>query len=123
MLDFVMFFFVSGIAIIVLKCRDVDSEVRYEFMIENLKSEDFVDEPNCGEKKSCAICLTDLESERVLKLPCEHVFHKECLVGWLKRSTVCPLCRTDIEESLAPGSPQRYPPFAMNSQPIILPSP
>ena len=61
------------------------------------------------EKKTCAICLTDLDLERVLKVPCDHIFHKECLVGWLKRSTYCPLCRTDIEQSLAPNSPQRLP--------------
>lgn len=29
-------------------------------MIDNLKSEDYVDEPNSQEKKTCAICLTDL---------------------------------------------------------------
>lgn len=76
-------------------------------MIDNLKSEDFVDEPNVQEKKACAICLTDLDCERVLKVPCEHIFHKECLVNWLKRSTICPLCRTDIEQSLDPNSPLR----------------
>ena len=65
-------------------------------MIYNLKSEEYVDEPHAAEKKCCSICLADLDTERVLKLPCEHIFHKECLMGWLKRSTVCPLCRTDI---------------------------
>ncbi len=106
---------------LILRFREADTEERYEFMIENLKSEDFVDEPNVVEKKGCAICLTDLESERVIKLPCEHFFHKECLVNWLRRSTVCPMCRNDIEESLAPNSPQRYPPA--RSQPILLPPP
>lgn len=97
MTDFIMFFVVSGVAMIVLKCRDVESEEKYEFMIDNLKSEDYVDEPTAHEKKCCSICLTDLDTERVLRLPCEHFFHKDCLVNWLKRSTVCPLCRTDIE--------------------------
>ncbi len=30
-------------------------------------------------------------------------------MNWLKRSSICPLCRTDIEQSLAPNSPQRFP--------------
>lgn len=60
MTDFIMFFIVSAIALIVMKCKKMEEENKYEFMIDNLKSEDFVDEPNVHEKKSCAICLTDL---------------------------------------------------------------
>ena len=39
-------------------------------MVDNLKSEDWVDEPNAVDKKTCSICLTDLELERVFKVPC-----------------------------------------------------
>ena len=42
---------------------------------------------------SCAICFLPLEDgDRVGALECEHVFHVECLKGWLTRRNVCPLC-------------------------------
>lgn len=62
MTDFLMFFIVSAIAMIVIKCRTVEEEQRYEFIIDNLKSEDWVDDPNSSEKRCCSICLTDLGS-------------------------------------------------------------
>jgi hypothetical protein len=44
----------------------------------------------------CAICYTAFEDgDRVGSLPCDHVFHVECLKMWLKRQNVCPFCRKD----------------------------
>lgn len=48
---------------------------------------------------SCAICMCDYEDdESVLKLPsCEHLFHKECIGEWLKKSsTKCPVCKAVV---------------------------
>uniref|UniRef100_A0A0R0F7B1 RING-type domain-containing protein n=1 Tax=Glycine max TaxID=3847 RepID=A0A0R0F7B1_SOYBN len=34
--------------------------------------------------KTCAICLEDFEpSEEVMLTPCNHMFHKDCIVPWL----------------------------------------
>ncbi|GFH58891.1 hypothetical protein CTEN210_15367 [Chaetoceros tenuissimus] len=45
------------------------------------------------EEETCAICFTEIEEgERVGVLPCEHLFHSECLKNWIKRKNVCPLC-------------------------------
>ncbi|MBA2367440.1 MAG: hypothetical protein H0V82_00265 [Candidatus Protochlamydia sp.] len=30
-------------------------------------------------------------------LICQHTFHKECIVEWLKRKHNCPICRAKIE--------------------------
>jgi len=46
---------------------------------------------------SCTICYLPLEEgERVGSLPnCNHVFHVDCLKGWLTRRNVCPLCLSE----------------------------
>ncbi|GFQ07985.1 E3 ubiquitin-protein ligase rnf181 [Phtheirospermum japonicum] len=48
--------------------------------------------------QSCSICMEDFELKSdtpviVNELPCEHYFHKDCIVEWLQRSNTCPLCR------------------------------
>lgn len=43
----------------------------------------------------CAICQNKWElRDKIYKLPCKHVFHKECIGNWWQRhATDCPLCR------------------------------
>ncbi|CAK7355637.1 unnamed protein product [Dovyalis caffra] len=46
---------------------------------------------------SCAICLENMvTSSPVTCLPCSHKFHKTCIVLWLERSPMCPLCRFEL---------------------------
>eukprot|EP00931_Biecheleriopsis_adriatica_P092186 TRINITY_DN66003_c0_g1_i1.p1 TRINITY_DN66003_c0_g1~~TRINITY_DN66003_c0_g1_i1.p1 ORF type:complete len:299 (+),score=52.08 TRINITY_DN66003_c0_g1_i1:32-928(+) len=48
---------------------------------------------------SCAVCLEDFGTEQTITLtPCGHVFHKQCLEGWLQMACSCPLCRSDLAE-------------------------
>ena len=48
---------------------------------------------------SCAICFLTLEEgDRVGAIDCEHLFHVDCLKGWLTRRNVCPLC---LQEGIA----------------------
>ncbi|XAR52466.1 Ubiquitin--protein ligase [Bertholletia excelsa] len=46
----------------------------------------------------CVVCLNGLrEGERVRRLACRHVFHKECFDGWLDHLNFnCPLCRSPV---------------------------
>lgn len=30
------------------------------------------------------------------KLPCNHIFHPNCLRTWFQRQQTCPTCRTDV---------------------------
>ncbi|KAL6642255.1 hypothetical protein ACP70R_020436 [Stipagrostis hirtigluma subsp. patula] len=49
-----------------------------------------------GGGEGCAICLVDFEDgEEVSVMPCAsgHEFHPDCIVEWLARSNMCPLCR------------------------------
>ncbi|CAO1638597.1 unnamed protein product [Sympodiomycopsis kandeliae] len=48
--------------------------------------------------EECPICLgTFSEGERVRLLPCQHLFHQDCVDEWLiKVKKFCPSCRRDI---------------------------
>lgn len=54
----------------------------------------------CSISNDCPICLENQNDN--IKLPCEHIFCKNCFVNWSKTSVVqkrrilCPLCRIDI---------------------------
>lgn len=64
-----------------------------------------------GADNTCSICLWDMEPNTVVKeLRCKHVYHPDCLDGWLAVSTVCPLCKRPAEPPLLGGAaepPQR----------------
>ena len=47
-----------------------------------------------GEKKNCVICLNDFEvGEKVMILPCVHMFHSECIRDWFEAKDTCPICK------------------------------
>lgn len=57
--------------------------------------------PRGSEAQECPLCLSDYEAgERVMRLPCLHQAHEECMVKWLQRSIKCPNCKTDVQESM-----------------------
>lgn len=68
----------------------------------------------------CAVCLEKfsgcLEGEDQLRrMPCQHVYHKDCVVRWLEESHLCPLCRFPMPRSTSLlisssqlGDPNRY---------------
>lgn len=52
------------------------------------------------EDTQCVICCEDLvEGETVRTLRCGHVYHKECVDLWLRRSRLCCLCKRPIDQS------------------------
>ena len=47
------------------------------------------------------ICMAAFASnENIVSTECDHVFHKCCCQDWLRQARTCPVCRTDIPESL-----------------------
>lgn len=47
----------------------------------------------------CSICLeTFVGNEQVVVTPCNHMFHEECLLPWVKRHGQCPVCRHEFVE-------------------------
>jgi hypothetical protein len=50
------------------------------------------------EPPSCTICLGDYEDgEELVKLPCGHTYHNECIGAWTAEHSKCPLCNLDLE--------------------------
>lgn len=46
----------------------------------------------------CSICLENFEDDKddVSAMPCDHVYHRNCIVKWLRTSQTCPMCRFSI---------------------------
>jgi len=59
--------------------------------------------------KDCCICLEEFDTEAgdkaIVQTPCDHLYHKSCLVGWLKSNKSCPICRTDLVEAASGEEP------------------
>ena len=54
---------------------------------------------------TCTVCLDALRvGDRVLRLPCGHLFHEPCLKPWFRQEHVCPNCRFDLWRG-KPASP------------------
>ena len=52
---------------------------------------------------NCSICLENyLKNDKIIKLDCDHIFHKKCLKKWFKilidksEDLNCPLCRNNL---------------------------
>ncbi|KAJ9549652.1 hypothetical protein OSB04_022195 [Centaurea solstitialis] len=54
-----------------------------------------------GEDAVCCICLAKYaNNDELRKLPCSHFFHKDCVDKWLKINASCPLCKSDVGETV-----------------------
>lgn len=62
------------------------------------------DEDNGEGDAECRVCLCDYEpGEEIVRLPCMHYAHLQCMEAWLIRSPRCPICRTGVREVLRMG--------------------
>ncbi|CAI5741385.1 unnamed protein product [Peronospora destructor] len=48
----------------------------------------------------CVICMVelDIEARDYMVAPCDHIFHRECLQGWMQVKMECPTCRHALPE-------------------------
>ncbi|XP_067949808.1 E3 ubiquitin-protein ligase arkadia-A-like [Watersipora subatra] len=57
------------------------------------------DQGSSNEK--CTICISEYKTgEHVRRLPCLHLFHRDCVDRWLNSNKRCPMCRVDIEATI-----------------------
>ncbi|KAK6268503.1 hypothetical protein QUC31_012663 [Theobroma cacao] len=45
------------------------------------------------EEDQCALCLEGLSLALNLILPCWHMYHRNCILPWLRTKQECPVCR------------------------------
>ncbi|XP_026391638.1 NEP1-interacting protein-like 2 isoform X2 [Papaver somniferum] len=49
--------------------------------------------------KGCVICIEDfVPNTEVLVTPCNHMFHEECIIPWVKSHGQCPICRSALSK-------------------------
>ena len=50
-----------------------------------------------GIENSCAVCKDEfIIGEECILMPCNHHFHENCLLPWLKERNSCPVCRYEL---------------------------
>lgn len=55
-----------------------------------------------AELPQCSICLCEYEDgENIVRLPCNHVYHEDCVMSWTSSHVRCPLCNFDLESATA----------------------
>lgn len=52
---------------------------------------------NGDDGPTCSICLCEYEKgDKLVSLPCKHVFHEDCITSWTDHNTRCPLDRKSV---------------------------
>ncbi|KAL2096780.1 hypothetical protein ACEWY4_005987 [Coilia grayii] len=56
-----------------------------------------ITQEHVGAGLECSVCKEDYsEGENVRQLPCNHLFHNDCIVPWLEQHDTCPVCRKSL---------------------------
>lgn len=85
---------ISSIEIVINDCIPSETYICNDHL--NLESELELDCQNC----ICTICLSTMNNLIVYRLKCNHNFHTECLINFIKKKNnniQCPNCRQSID--------------------------
>jgi len=58
-----------------------------------------VQQPDASHSLDCVICYNGIDVHNrkgYMLAPCNHIFHRECLVQWMDVKMECPICRTEL---------------------------
>ncbi|XP_053277573.1 RING finger protein 122 isoform X2 [Pleuronectes platessa] len=109
-LNIYMVIFGTGIFVFILSlifCCYFISKLRHQAQSERFGYREVVlkgDPKKLNLHGTCAVCLEDFKVKDELGvLPCQHAFHRRCLVKWLEVRCVCPMCNKPIA-----GPPEQH---------------
>lgn len=74
--------------------KPINIRLNTEYNVENV----IFSEAELDDTDNCAICMEKLNTGKILKINCDHIFHDKCVKTWshtnifLKRDSKCPLC-------------------------------
>lgn len=75
-------------------CPPASRKVLSNLPLVTVTADDLLEASN----KECTVCLDEQKlGSLACKLPCGHLFHKECVKDWLCRHCICPVCRLELE--------------------------
>ncbi|VDN51658.1 unnamed protein product [Dracunculus medinensis] len=52
--------------------------------------------------EKCPICIIFCDNTmnvKLIRMPCNHLFHEDCVLPWLKLNNSCPMCRYELPSS------------------------
>ncbi|KAE8672659.1 RNF181 protein [Hibiscus syriacus] len=50
-----------------------------------------------SKSNQCAVCMDDFEEGiEGKRMPCQHLYHKDCILPWLELHNSCPVCRHEL---------------------------
>lgn len=81
--------------------------------LEKLRLDD-LEEATIRQASPCVICLEQLDHfdadqlMMVTRLPCSHLYHRDCIIEWLEKSHLCPLCQYPMP-TVEPGARKEPP--------------
>jgi hypothetical protein len=59
-----------------------------------------------GTDTECSICFAKIRAKMLYRLPCEHIFHEDCIKKWINEQNSCPLCRKVVDENKTTSLPE-----------------
>lgn len=56
-----------------------------------------ITEEDVAREETCPVCLEQYKlEEEMCGMPCDHSFHTDCLIPWLRNHNNCPICRLEL---------------------------
>ncbi|CAI2729487.1 unnamed protein product [Schistosoma spindalis] len=69
------------------------------YLLNQLPISVLFDDDSIKKLHNCSICMENYHiGDRIMGLPCFHMFHYDCLYAWIDKNLQCPMCRMPIYE-------------------------